>query len=639
MIPRLIVLLALGFCLDQKICAQNGIKPSIWAVPDTVVPQHSSVTILCSGPTGMTYMRLQRVESREWDEKPPTGAKEVVNFSFQKVTQFHARTYYCRYMKEGTWSRQSDPLKLVVTGVFKGIPYLTAHPGPRVTLGGNVTLLCHSDHHYDSLHLYKDGRKALGYFHQDRNTFLISPVTLTSEGIYTCYGSSRQNPLLWSLPSKPLDLVVTDPYGLEQGYSHVVIGVSAAVVFIFLFLLLFLLCRWYHAKHRAIDGETKNQVKYNSSSPSLDVQEENQYATIKDIQPEEYEQMDTQVPKAEDPKEVTYAVLQQENLIRSVDVPSSCTLRDASQQPCVYATLTLPWLCLGKVIQAQKAPLPKPSLQASPSALVPLGKSVIVQCRGPPGVDLYRLEKLSSGKYEDRAVLSIPVMRESFAGQYRCTYQNGTVWSPSSDLLDLVAIGGFSKPSLSALPSSSVSQGGDVTLWCRTQFGFDRFALYKEGDPGPSKSPERWYQAEFPIITVTAAHSGTYRCYSFSSSFPYLWSHPSDPLVLVVTGTSVTPSWLPTKRPTPVSGTSKNIAVFSTESGSPTGLAHQYYTKGNLVRICLGAVILVLLVGILVEDWHSRKKLLVHRVRAVQRPLPPLPQTPKPHQLGQRSTR
>uniref|UniRef100_G3SP45 Glycoprotein VI platelet n=1 Tax=Loxodonta africana TaxID=9785 RepID=G3SP45_LOXAF len=304
-------------------------------------------------------------------------------------------------------------------------------------------------------------------------------------------------------------------------------------------------------------------------------------------------------------------------------------------------------LCLGKVIQAQKAPLPKPSLQASPSALVPLGKSVIVQCRGPPGVDLYRLEKLSSGKYEDRAVLSIPVMRESFAGQYRCTYQNGTVWSPSSDLLDLVAIGGFSKPSLSALPSSSVSQGGDVTLWCRTQFGFDRFALYKEGDPGPSKSPERWYQAEFPIITVTAAHSGTYRCYSFSSSFPYLWSHPSDPLVLVVTGTSVTPSWLPTKRPTPVSEfpetsrkliisptkkgstirTSKNIAVFSTESGSPTGLAHQYYTKGNLVRICLGAVILVLLVGILVEDWHSRKKLLVHRVRAVQRPLPPLPQT------------
>ncbi|KAM9226217.1 LOW QUALITY PROTEIN: platelet glycoprotein VI [Dugong dugon] len=257
-------------------------------------------------------------------------------------------------------------------------------------------------------------------------------------------------------------------------------------------------------------------------------------------------------------------------------------------------------------------PLPKPSLQASPSALVPLKKSVIIQCQGPPGVDLYRLEKLKPRSYEDQAVLSIPVMKESFAGQYRCSYQNGTLWSPPSDLLDLVATGVFSKPSLSAWPSSAVSPGRDVTLSCQAQYGFDRFALHKEGDPGPSKSPERWYQAEFPIITVTAAHSGTYRCYSFSSSSPYLWSHPSDPLELVVTGTS------------------KNT-VFSTESGSPTGPPHQHYTEGNLVRICLGAVILVLLVGILAEDWHSRKKLLVHRVRAVQRPLPPLPQTQKLH--------
>ena len=43
-------------------------------------------------------------------------------------------------------------------------------------------------------------------------------------------------------------------------------------------------------------------------------------------------------------------------------------------------------------------------------------------------------------------------------------------------------------------------------------------------------------QANFPIMSVTAAHSGTYRCYSFLSSSPYLWSTPSDPVVLVVTG-------------------------------------------------------------------------------------------------------
>lgn len=81
-----------------------------------------------------------------------------------------------------------------------------------------------------------------------------------------------------------------------------------------------------------------------------------------------------------------------------------------------------------------------------------------------------------------------------------------------------------------------MSPGGDVTLQCRSQYGFDQFALYKEGDTRPYKGPERWYRADFPIITVTAAHGGVYRCYSFSSKYPYLWSAPSDPLELVVTG-------------------------------------------------------------------------------------------------------
>ncbi|KAK2089151.1 proteinric peroxidase [Saguinus oedipus] len=330
-------------------------------------------------------------------------------------------------------------------------------------------------------------------------------------------------------------------------------------------------------------------------------------------------------------------------------------------------------------------PLPKPSLQAVPSSLVPLEKPVTLRCQGPPGVDLYRLEKLSSNSYRDQAVLLIPAMKQSAAGRYRCSYQNGSRWSPPSDQLELIATGVFPKPSLSAQPGPAVSPGGDVTLQCQTKYGFDQFALYKEGDPGPYKNPERWYRASFPITTVTAAHSGTYRCYSFSRRNPYLWSAPSDPLELVVTGISVTPSsQLPTEPPSSAKAfpeaTSKLIIsltnkVFTTAiftwgnppgkriasqlvennrisdnpkmwlgGGTGDGLLHlllpllippgpsrQYYTKGNLVRICLGAVILILLSGFLAEDWHSRRKRPRHRVRAVQRPLPPLPQPRKSH--------
>uniref|UniRef100_A0A8C3YQ38 Glycoprotein VI platelet n=1 Tax=Catagonus wagneri TaxID=51154 RepID=A0A8C3YQ38_9CETA len=293
-------------------------------------------------------------------------------------------------------------------------------------------------------------------------------------------------------------------------------------------------------------------------------------------------------------------------------------------------------LCLGQVAHAQRSPLPKPSLQALPSSLVPLGKPVTVRCQGPPAADLYRLEELQHGKYFDQAVLSIPVMEQRFAGRYRCSYQNGTRWSPASDNLELIATGVFNKPSLFAQPSTAVSPGEDVTLRCKSQYGFDQFALYKEGDTGPSKTPERWYRADFPITTVTAAHSGTYRCYSFSSGLPYLWSAPSDPLELVVTefsefrgrwnhlfvskGSSTEPS--------------RNVTARPKESDPPPGLALQSYTEGNLVRICLGAVILILLLGLLAEAWHSRKKPLVPRVRAIHRPLPPLPQTQKSCQHG-----
>ncbi|XP_059009634.1 platelet glycoprotein VI isoform X1 [Mustela lutreola] len=358
-------------------------------------------------------------------------------------------------------------------------------------------------------------------------------------------------------------------------------------------------------------------------------------------------------------------------------------------------------LCLGQVVEAQHGLLPKPSLQARPSSLVPLRTPVTIHCQGPPDVDLYRLEKLRSNHYQDEPVLFIPSMEERFAGCYRCTYQNGSLWSPPSDRLELIATGVYvNKPSISAQPSSAVSPGGEVTLQCRSQFSFDQFALYKEGDAGPQKGSEKQYRADFPITAVTAAHSGTYRCYSFSSKLPYLWSAPSDPLELVVTGTSVTPAWLPTEPPSSVTEfpeasrkrsislvnksstikssrtitisakrpespiassrtispkrpespivssstttispkrpespieSSRTISISTKRPESPTGLAQQYYTKGNLVRICIGVVILILLVGLLAEDWHSRKKPLPYRVRPIRRPLPPLPQTQRQH--------
>nr|KAF6269450.1 glycoprotein VI platelet [Pipistrellus kuhlii] len=301
--------------------------------------------------------------------------------------------------------------------------------------------------------------------------------------------------------------------------------------------------------------------------------------------------------------------------------------------PSARAALFCLGLCLRQVVQAQGEPLPAPTLQALPSALVPLDKPVNLLCQGPPGVTVYRLEKLrlgsDEGKYEDKDSLYIPAMRQRDAGLYRCSYQKGSRWSSASEKLKLVATGVFKKPTLSAQPGPAVPPGGDVTLQCRSQYSFHQYALYKKGHPGQDKGLERWYQADFPIITVTAAHSGTYRCYSFPSNNPYLWSAPSDPLELMVTGPSSTASPSPTEAPSSTTPPSRDTTTSPRGPDSTTGLTHQDYTRGNVIRLCLGAAIILILVGILVEDWHSRKKFPLLWVPAVHRPLPPLPQAPK----------
>lgn len=85
-----------------------------------------------------------------------------------------------------------------------------------------------------------------------------------------------------------------------------------------------------------------------------------------------------------------------------------------------------------------------------------------------------------------------------------------------------------------------MASGQSLTLQCRSDVGYDRFALYKEGarefpqsrvlQPQAGRS-----QAHFPLGPVSSSHGGRYRCfggYSLSSE----WSAPSDPLDILVAG-------------------------------------------------------------------------------------------------------
>ncbi|XP_023602880.1 leukocyte immunoglobulin-like receptor subfamily B member 3 isoform X1 [Myotis lucifugus] len=110
-------------------------------------------------------------------------------------------------------------------------------------------------------------------------------------------------------------------------------------------------------------------------------------------------------------------------------------------------------------------------------------------------------------------------------------------------LWDQVQAGVGGAPSLSAQPSPVVASGENVSLSCTSNLTSGPFHLLKEGgadlprhmEAEPRMHAGRW-RAIFPLGPVSTSHGGTYRCYGSSSSYSNVWSPPSDPLELVVSG-------------------------------------------------------------------------------------------------------
>ncbi|XP_051825331.1 platelet glycoprotein VI-like, partial [Antechinus flavipes] len=97
----------------------------------------------------------------------------------------------------------------------------------------------------------------------------------------------------------------------------------------------------------------------------------------------------------------------------------------------------------------------------------------------------------------------------------------------------------YDPPFLSATPSSIVASGQNVSLQCGSELWYDMYTLYKDGEQltqGKAQLHEGKSQTTFHFSLMTSAYGGIYRCYTFLRDSPYVWSAPSDPLELKVTG-------------------------------------------------------------------------------------------------------
>ncbi|KAM9113670.1 leukocyte immunoglobulin-like receptor subfamily A member 4 [Pangshura tecta] len=123
------------------------------------------------------------------------------------------------------------------------------------------------------------------------------------------------------------------------------------------------------------------------------------------------------------------------------------------------------------------------------------------------------------------------------------------------------------KPSISVRPTRGVTLGGPATIRCQAQAQNATFLLYKDGRYWGQSAPAGDV-AEFPVAGARREDAGSYSCSYHTTWEPVALSHPSDPAQLVV----------------------------------------RDYTQGNIVRLVLGAGVLLALVLILAKAAHGWRR-------------------------------
>ncbi|KAI4571052.1 hypothetical protein MJG53_013158 [Ovis ammon polii x Ovis aries] len=549
-------------------------KPSLSAWPSPMVPLGQTVALQCHFRSPLKIFRLFKTDGAS---VPELHGNHFNNFTLGPVTRKHAGSYICSGFSKSLLgvSRHSDPLQIVVTGVSTK-PSISAHPGPLVRAGENVTLRCHSSMLLDKFILHR--KSSTGHFQRRGETFTgrhatadfpIGPMTLASAGTYICYGSLRHSPYKWSAPSDSVDIIITGrsrkPSLSAQGGPVVRSGENVTLV-----------CSSESAfdqLHLLKDGGNLGRPLAGVRGPFGARQAEfllgpgtpahsGVYRCYGSFSHSPYSWSDSSdplflsvtgsttssCPSTTDPHTSEDVAIMEGEPMEDRTVNGEDPLQVVARQP---------WFHTPPKKQSHVPHTPQPPESRIQCESEDLGSHRIHYKYLPINHgsthhrrlfkrDGARLRKLQEQHFNTFTLG--PVTREH-AGSYTCSGASlsHSVRSSVSDPLPIVVTGVSTKPSISAHPGPLVRVGENVTLRCHSSMLLDKFILQKKSSTGHFQRRGEMLTgghapADFFIGPMTLASAGTYRCYGSLRHSPYEWSAPSDLVDIIITGPSRKPS-------------------------------------------------------------------------------------------------
>ncbi|XP_036088574.1 leukocyte immunoglobulin-like receptor subfamily A member 6 [Rousettus aegyptiacus] len=196
-------------CLLGSKCG-NLSRPVVTALPGFMVQYKNPVTILCQGPAQAEAYKIYKVGSlKSRDRLKSLVPRKDNSLTITEITADCTGLYQCSYHSSGLLSELSDPLQLVMIGVYDKPSLSSLASGDNVKLQHfsrfkfNVFFLIKEDgvHAIQKQHLTSQGNGLQVAFHMDH-------VTSTQTGTYRCYGAFHNYLYVWSHPSDRLHLLV-----------------------------------------------------------------------------------------------------------------------------------------------------------------------------------------------------------------------------------------------------------------------------------------------------------------------------------------------------------------------------------------------------------------------------------------------